>query len=168
MTEKIASPDLWTFCSKGNPQLTLWAPRVQVKFTFSGSDLETHVFRWRYEPLGRCSKAASSCVSYDAYLLLQSYVHRDIHGYTCIYIYIYIYMLAPPPKNYRTNPPTLRLLAYGPGLELGFEVPRRQCTYIGRSLHSQVLRPFTQILRMLSPKVAFTVASDQSSSNTHE
>ena len=74
----------------------------------------------------------------------------------------------PPPKNYRTNPPTLRLLVYGPGLELGFEVPRRQCTYIGRSLHSQFLRPFTQILRMLSPKVAFTVASDQSSSNTHE
>ena len=71
---------------------------------------------------------------------------------------------------------------YGPGLELGFEIPRRQCTYIGRSLHSQFLRPFTQILRkmisptmkiyfcllMLSPKVAFTVASDQSSSNTYE
>ena len=90
------------------------------------------------------------------------------HMCICIYICIYIYMLAPPPKNYRTNPSTLRLLVYGPGLELGSEVPRRQCTYIGRSLHSQFLRPFTQILRMLSPKVAFTVASDQSSSNRHE
>ena len=48
--------------------------------------------------------------------------------------------------------------------------------YIGRSLQPELLRPFTQILReMISPamkvisvKVAFTVVSDQSPSNTYE
>ena len=59
---------------------------------------------------------------------------------------------------------------------LGFEVQRRQHMYIGRSLQPELLRPFTQILRvMISPamkvisvKVAFTVVSDQSPSNTYE
>ena len=32
---------------------------------------------------------------------------------------------------------------YDPGLTLGFEVPRRPYTYIGRSLHSHFFRPFT-------------------------
>ena len=101
-----------------------------------------------------------------------TYIHIYIYTYIHIYIYIYIYMYyvmlyiyivlyifryiynyayGPPPppplprrcRESATNPPALRLLVHDPGLTLGFEVPRRPYTYIGRSLHSHFFRPFT-------------------------
>ena len=83
----------------------------------------------------------------------------DIHAHTYTYTYKYKYVRAPPPprttarcRDSATNAPTFNLLVYDPGLTLVFEVPRRQHMYIGRSLHSEFLRPFTQTLReMISP-----------------
>ena len=67
--------------------------------------------------------------------------------YTYMYKSIYIYMLPPSPRTTEvresaTNPPRFKILVYDLDVTLGFEVPRRQHMYIGRSLHSEFLRPF--------------------------
>ena len=115
--------------------------------------------------------------------------HCTIHPYI-FFLYIificivyYFYMLTPPhppelPRGAAITPPMFLRLSFWrmiQGSTLGLEVRRRQHMRIGSSLHSEFLRPFTQILRemssptmtVISVKVAFRVVSDQSPSNTY-
>ena len=80
------------------------------------------------------------------------YVRRYVCMYVCMYVCIYVCMYAciciyiyttARCRDSTTNPPPFQ----HPGLTLGFEVPRKQHVYVGRSLPFEFLRPFMQILR---------------------
>ena len=112
-----------------------------------------------------------------------------IYIYICIYIYIHIDANPPPPPwttarcRETTNPPTFRLLVYDSVLKFR----RESICMTAAAFILNSLRPCTQILRemindesfclntrrsvwarVLTPKIAFTVVSDQSPSNTYE
>ena len=103
--------------------------------------------------------------------------------YTCIYIYIYANPPHELPRGAAIPPPIFLRLGFWCMIQ--FEVPRGQHMYDAAYILI-FLRPFTQILRkmindesfclntrrsiwarVLTPKIAFTVVSDQSPSNTY-